>query len=50
MIMAGDGEFHEPELAGFLPEMGTASLRRAIEGGRDEIEGWESFTSSRRSF
>ena len=40
MIMAGDGEFHEPELAGFLPEMGTARLRRAIGGGRGKIGGW----------
>ena len=48
--MAGGGEFHEPEFTGVPSEIGKMGLRRANGGGEGEIEGWESFTSSRRSF
>ena len=50
MIKAVEGVFRDPDLDGILAGDDNDELRRANGGGRDEIEGWESFTSSRRSF
>ncbi|MVG17122.1 hypothetical protein EF849_22090 [Aeromonas jandaei] len=49
MIKAGEGVFHDPDLDGILAGDGNGELRRATRDGRDQIEEWGSFTSSRRS-
>ena len=50
MTVAGEEVFDEPEFTGVSSEFGKMGLRRANGGGEGEIERWESFTSSRRSF